>query len=68
MDFETKELLTKYTNDVIATSAFGVKVDTLQNPDNTFYEMGKRISNLNGFKMSLKFFGYILMPKVMEVT
>ncbi|KAJ8928367.1 hypothetical protein NQ314_019098 [Rhamnusium bicolor] len=38
---EMKEIFTRFTNDVIATTAFGVKVDSIAEPNNEFYLMGK---------------------------
>ena len=61
-----KDLFTRYTNDVIATSAFGIRCDSLKNPKNEFYEMGKDITNFRGFR-ALIFFGYLMSPKLMKV-
>nr|QCY50182.1 cytochrome P450 9Q6 [Bombus terrestris audax] len=40
-EMEMRDLLTKYTNDVIATCVYGVSVDTIKNPKNVFYTYGK---------------------------
>lgn len=63
-----KDMVTKYANDVIATSAFGIKIDTLENPDNTFYKMGLKISNFGGGWILLKFFCFWLIPRIMKVS
>ena len=63
---EMKDLFTRYTNDVIATSAFGIGCDSLQNPKNEFYEMGKDVTNFRGLR-ALIFFGYMMSPKLMKV-
>lgn len=44
---EMKDLFTRFTNDVIATSAFGIKVNSLENRENEFYNMGKKSSNFS---------------------
>lgn len=44
----TKDLFTKYTNDVIATCAFGIQVDSLNSPENDFYVLGKKATNFEG--------------------
>lgn len=36
-----KEAFTRYTNDVIASVAFGIKVNSLLDKHSEFYEMGK---------------------------
>ncbi|XP_014218046.1 cytochrome P450 9e2-like [Copidosoma floridanum] len=61
----TKDLFTKYTNDVVATSAFGIEVNTLKDPNNDFYVLGKEATNLEGLQ-SLKFFLARAFPQVMK--
>jgi cytochrome P450 family 9 len=66
MAVEMKDLFKRYTNDVIATSAFGIGCDSLNNPKNEFYEMGKDLTNFRGLR-ALIFFGYMMSPKLMKV-
>jgi cytochrome P450 family 9 len=63
---EMKDLFTRYTNDVIATSAFGIQCDSLKSPKNEFYLMGKDVTNFQGVR-ALIFFGYMMSPKLMKV-
>jgi len=63
---EMKDLFTRYTNDVIATSAFGIGCDSLKNPKNEFYEMGRGVTNFRGLR-ALIFLGYMISPKLMKV-
>ncbi|KAJ4428799.1 Cytochrome P450 9e2 [Periplaneta americana] len=63
---EMKDLFTRYTNDVIATSAFGIGCDSLKKPKNEFYEMGRDVTNFGGLR-SLIFFGLMLSPKLMKL-
>ncbi|XP_072400637.1 cytochrome P450 9e2-like [Diabrotica undecimpunctata] len=65
-EIEMKDTFTRFTNDVIASAAFGVKIDSLKNHENEFYLMGKHATNFNGFWKSMKFFGYMLIPKIYE--
>lgn len=44
---EMKDTLTRYTNDVIATCAFGISVDSMRNPENDFYMYGKKSTDFN---------------------
>ncbi|XP_043480613.1 cytochrome P450 9e2-like [Leptopilina heterotoma] len=46
---EMKDTFTRYTNDVIATSAFGITVNSLQDRNNEFYLKGKDATNFNNF-------------------
>ncbi|KAJ8926642.1 hypothetical protein NQ314_020976 [Rhamnusium bicolor] len=64
---EFKDIFTRFTNDVIATTAFGIKVDSLDQPNNEFYLMGMDATNFSGFWKILKFFGYFIFPKLYEV-
>ena len=60
-------MFTRYTNDVIATAAFGIECDSLSNPKNEFYEMGRDLTNIGGVR-ALTFFGYAFSPKLMKVS
>ncbi|XP_058462574.1 probable cytochrome P450 9f2 [Malaya genurostris] len=62
---EMKELFSRFANDVIATTAFGIKVDSFNEKDNVFYTFGQSISNPTGISQSLKLIGYTLFPKLM---
>ncbi|KAH0547061.1 hypothetical protein KQX54_016896 [Cotesia glomerata] len=54
-EFSSKDIFTRYTNDAIATCAFGIAVDSMKNPDNDFYVLGRQATTFEGLK-SLKFF------------
>uniref|UniRef100_A0A1L8E3Z9 Putative cytochrome n=1 Tax=Nyssomyia neivai TaxID=330878 RepID=A0A1L8E3Z9_9DIPT len=62
---ELKDLFTRVTNDVIATCAFGIKVDSLNNRENEFYLAGKKASDFSGLR-SLTFFLLVQFPKLMK--
>lgn len=73
LTLELKEVYTRFTNDVIATSAFGVSVNSLANEKNEFYQMGKAATepNISGMvklfinnwnPAALKFFKLKLFP------
>jgi len=38
-----KDAFSKYTNDVIATCAFGIKINSMKEPTNKFYVNGKDV-------------------------
>ncbi|XP_011505443.1 PREDICTED: cytochrome P450 9e2-like [Ceratosolen solmsi marchali] len=62
---DTKNLFTKFTNDVIATCAFGITVDSLKNPENDFYVLGRKVTNFEGQQM-LKFLIAGAFPKLIK--
>ncbi|RZC39210.1 uncharacterized protein BDFB_009483, partial [Asbolus verrucosus] len=64
---EMKDTFTRFTNDVIANTAFGVECDSLEDRNNEFYLMGKEVTDFSGFWKKLKFVGYFLMPKVYKL-
>lgn len=66
VDVEMKEIFTRFTNDAIATTAFGVTVDSLNDKNNEFYLMGKESTNVGGSR-ALRFFGYSIFPALMRV-
>ncbi|KAG5895434.1 hypothetical protein JTB14_037593 [Gonioctena quinquepunctata] len=67
IELDMKDTFTRYTCNVIATTAFGIKVDSLGEPTNEFYIMGKEVTNFSGIIMNLKLLGYTLCPKIFEI-
>ncbi|XP_068081149.1 cytochrome P450 9e2 [Anabrus simplex] len=63
---EMKDLFTRFANDVIATSAFGVQVDSLKEKNNHFYTMGKGVTDFTGTKY-FRFLAVTMFPKLMEL-
>jgi cytochrome P450 family 9 len=66
LSLDLKDLFTKFTNDVIATAAFGIQCNTLQTPDNEFYRMGKQFMKFSILRL-IVFIGYTMIPKVMKM-
>lgn len=67
IDVEMKDFFQHYTNDVIATCAFGLKVNSFADPDNEFFVNGKKVMKPPSFLQILRFFVVILMPKVAKL-
>ncbi|XP_023717570.1 cytochrome P450 9e2 isoform X2 [Cryptotermes secundus] len=63
---ELKELYARYTNDVIARTAFGIEIDSFKNPTNEFYMMGQKAFKIGHLRM-MKYFGYLISPKLMQL-
>ncbi|KAL1509580.1 hypothetical protein ABEB36_004292 [Hypothenemus hampei] len=66
IELDMKDTFSRFINDVIATSAFGLKVDSLEEPNNTFYAMGKNIANFSSFLVTLKFVILFTVPRIFE--
>ena len=66
LSLELKDLFTEFTNDVIATAAFGIQCNTLQNPDNEFYRVGKEFNKFSLLRL-IVFIGSTLIPNIMNV-
>lgn len=58
---DMKDIFMRYTNDVIAICAYGIKIDSLRNPDNDLYVYGKEVSNVN-FIIVLKSYLHKSLP------
>ena len=52
-EMEMKDLLTKYTNDVIASCVYNASVDSIKEPNNVFYVYGRISTSLVTLKRSL---------------
>ncbi|XP_011150780.2 cytochrome P450 9e2-like [Harpegnathos saltator] len=61
---DTKEAFRRYTTDVIATSAFGISVNSMKDQNNEFFIRGLEISKINSFKAMLKFMFLQAAPRL----
>lgn len=53
--FEMKDVFTRFTNDVIATCAFGISINSMRDRNNNFYVNGRKATNFDGLKSILFF-------------
>ncbi|KAJ8973688.1 hypothetical protein NQ317_013393 [Molorchus minor] len=66
VSIEMKDVASRFANDVIATSAFGINVDSLENPENKFFLTGKQALDFSKLSSFLRIFGYIVFPKLFK--
>ncbi|KAI8436292.1 hypothetical protein MSG28_004337 [Choristoneura fumiferana] len=66
LDIDIKDLSNRFANDIGAFCAFGLKVDSISEPDNKFFKMGFKASNFSSWDL-LKFFGYYSVPYLMKL-
>lgn len=66
IELEMKDTFTRNGNDVIASTAFGLKVDSLKDDTNEFYRMGKEATDFAGFQY-IKILLFTSFPKFMKV-
>lgn len=62
---EFKALATKFTVDVIASCAFGIEVNSLKEPENSFAKIASVVTDFANWKTGMKLLGYMLMKPVM---
>lgn len=63
--WEMKEAFTRYTNDVIVSCAFGISINTMKDPNNDFYLLGKEATNM--IKLTIKVFLMREFPYLMNL-
>ncbi|XP_020280583.1 cytochrome P450 9e2-like [Pseudomyrmex gracilis] len=63
---QTKDCFTRYTTDVIATCVFGIKVDSMRNPNNEFYIYGKEATTMY-LTRAIKFYFVRSMPRISKL-
>lgn len=61
-----KEEMCKYTNDVVATCAFGVSLDSFKDPNNEFYLLGREAMNFDS-NLGVKFMLNMSFPKIVKM-
>ena len=66
VDVEMKDLFSRFANDVIATIAFGIQVNSVEDPKHEFYVMGNKITQFDA-KQVLKIFLFQTVPKLAKV-
>lgn len=70
-ELNLKDFMTRYANDVIATTAFGFQINSNKEPDNEFFKMGGVVTDINvtkfffmtAFKKLAKLMGIDLLTK-----
>jgi len=74
LELDMKDYCTRFTNDIIASTAFGLQVNSFENKNNEFFHMGKKLTNFTAwqnikfmlwlnFKSFMKFFKLELFDK-----
>lgn len=61
---DMKDLFSRFTNDVVATCAFGIKVDSNENKDNEFFKMAHEVINGPKLIAFFKFFLFRTFPSL----
>ncbi|XP_019557478.3 probable cytochrome P450 9f2 [Aedes albopictus] len=65
LEYEMKDVFTRFSNDVIASVAFGIKVDSLREQDNEFFVNGKELMNFRDMKTVAKVLLMRMFPRMM---
>ncbi|XP_052864367.1 probable cytochrome P450 9f2 [Anopheles cruzii] len=65
-DLEMKELFRRFGNDILATCAFGIEINSFRDRTNAFYTLGKELTNLDGWQ-GIKFLAFSSFPRLMRL-
>lgn len=57
-----KDVFTRFGNDVIATTAFGLHVDSLKEPNNQFYTMCAKLTSFEGLLLVIRSIIFTFLP------
>ena len=66
-ELEMKDTFCRLSNDLIATTAFGLKVNSFENDNNEFYTIGRTLKKTKG-RQALKFMLSSLSPFLAKVS
>jgi cytochrome P450 family 9 len=64
---EMKDVFTRFTNDVVATTAFGLEVNSFKDRDNEVYKLGQRLTDFKSPATSFKMMGFFAFPWLMTM-
>lgn len=64
---EFKETFSRFSTDVIASTSFGIKVDSLKNKKNEFYVTAESMMNFKGLVIGIKLTILFLLPKLSKL-
>uniref|UniRef100_A0A182PZA2 Uncharacterized protein n=1 Tax=Anopheles epiroticus TaxID=199890 RepID=A0A182PZA2_9DIPT len=64
-EHEMKDIFSRFANDVIASIAFGIRVNSFSDRENDFYTRGKKLLDFNSFWATVRFMLFMIIPKVM---
>ncbi|KAG5684481.1 hypothetical protein PVAND_013713 [Polypedilum vanderplanki] len=63
--FDMRDLMARFTTNIISSVAFGIENDCINDRENIFRKMGMKIFETD-FKQSLKFMANFLMPSILS--
>ncbi|KXJ69997.1 hypothetical protein RP20_CCG025203 [Aedes albopictus] len=63
--YEMKDVFSRFANDVIATCAFGLQVESSRDRENEFFVNGKKMIDFGRLVVMLRFMGHQLAPWLM---
>ena len=68
LEIDVKDTITRFTNDVIATTAFGIKCDSLKDKENEFLINSRKLLAFFSLKSIFKFIILEYFPKLARVS
>ncbi|XP_055619255.1 probable cytochrome P450 9f2 [Toxorhynchites rutilus septentrionalis] len=66
LEYEMKDVFSRFGNDVIATVAFGIRMDAFREPENQFYLKSKQVFDIQSIRVVLKLLLLKAMPRLMR--
>ena len=68
IEVDMKDIFTRFANDVIATAAFGIKCDSINNKDNEFFKMCGKLLKSSALRSPIKLIILGYFPKLARVS
>uniref|UniRef100_A0A1B0D3B4 Uncharacterized protein n=1 Tax=Phlebotomus papatasi TaxID=29031 RepID=A0A1B0D3B4_PHLPP len=65
--YEMKDFFSRTGNDIIATCAFGIQVNSLKDRENVFFLKGRDMTNFMKFSTFIKFIIFMTIPKLLPL-
>lgn len=67
VECDIRLLFGRFANDAIASCAFGLNIDSLQDKENEFYKIAHSLSDFNGLRKLIKFIVMLTLPRVAQI-
>ena len=68
IEIDMKDTFSRFTSDIIASVAFGIKCDSISNDESDFFKMGSKLLSIGGLRSMSRIIILANFPKLANVS